>query len=139
MLFNRHLISSISTSFSKQIVSKRFNFLSPTTATTTTFVPRSSLSTLTTNNFQPQPPTSINKEIAFGIQNTTQMYLKYGVSHEKLMDIAKESGEKETLVTRWQRMMETFLSTQVHVISGLGYVPNESGLRKLFNYFVLFL
>ena len=136
-MLNRHLLSSISTRFSKQTVSKRFNVLSPTTKTT--FLPRSSLSTLTTNNFKPQPPTSINKEIAFGIQNTTQMYLKYGVSHEKLMDIAKESGEKETLVTRWQRMMETFLSTQVHVISGLGYVPNESGLRKLFNYFVLFL
>lgn len=77
------------------------------------------------------PPASINKEIALGIQNATKMYIEHGIGKQRLNDISRDNGDPKTIVTRWQRMMETFLGTQVHVIAGLGYTPNETGLRKL--------
>lgn len=82
------------------------------------------------SNDQIQPPSSINKEMAMGIQSSTKMYIKHGIGYQRLVDIAKDGGETKTLVTRWQRMMEAFLGTQVHVIAGLGYSPNENGLRE---------
>lgn len=33
-------------------------------------------------------------------------------------------------VVKWQKMMEIFLTTQVHVIAGLGYSSDEQGLSK---------
>ncbi len=69
--------------------------------------------------------------MAFGIQKATRMYVDHGVGYQKLNEIAKDKGDVGTLVTRWQRMMEAFLGTQVHVIAGLGYSPSEQGLRKL--------
>lgn len=57
------------------------------------------------------------------------MFMKHGVGHQKLAEIGNESGDVETLVSRWQRMMEAFLGTQVHVLAGLGYAPNEGGLH----------
>ena len=85
-----------------------------------------------TNPPQPTntPPTSINKEMALGIQNATKMYITHGVGFQRLDEISKASGDRETLVYRWQRMMEAFLGTQVHVIAGLGYSADESGLGK---------
>ena len=80
----------------------------------------------------PKPPNALTKEIAFGIQNATEMFLKHGVGHQKLAEIGNEAGDVETLVSRWQRMMEAFLGTQVHVLAGLGYAPNEGGLRKFY-------
>jgi len=68
--------------------------------------------------------------MAFGIQDATALFVVHGVGMQKLQDIAKEAGDVDTLVHRWQRMMETYLGTQVHVLAGLGYQPNESGLRK---------
>lgn len=91
------------------------------------------------NSLSIKPPSFISKEMAFGIQSATKMYMKHGVGYQKLKEIAKESGNNKTLVTRWQRMMEAFLGTQVHVIAGLGYTPNERGLRKLFVGLVLYV
>mmetsp|Transcript_8755 Transcript_8755/g.12740 ORF Transcript_8755/g.12740 Transcript_8755/m.12740 type:complete len:373 (-) Transcript_8755:284-1402(-) len=77
----------------------------------------------------PTPPPSLTDEMAVGIQDATQMYVKFGVGKRRLEELAKEAGEGEgTLVARWQRMMETFLTTQLHVLAGLGYAPNEQGL-----------
>ena len=80
--------------------------------------------------FDGNPPSSINKEMAYGIQSATKMYVEHGIGKQKLIELGKETGDASTLVNRWQRMMEAFLSTQVHVIAGLGYTPNEIGLRK---------
>lgn len=82
----------------------------------------------------PKPPNALTKDIAFGIQNATAMFINHGVGHQKLAEIGKESGDVETLVSRWQRMMEAFLGTQVHVLAGLGYAPNEGGLRKFYEH-----
>jgi hypothetical protein len=68
--------------------------------------------------------------MAVGIQNATELFIHHGVGMQRLQDIAKESGDSKTLVHRWQRMMEAYLGTQVHVLSGVGYQPNESGLRE---------
>ena len=75
-------------------------------------------------------PFSLTKEIAVGIQDSTALFIKHGVGMQKLQMIAKEAGNTETLVNRWQRMMEAYLGTQVHVLAGLGYQPNENGLRE---------
>lgn len=110
---------------SRQTIHKRF------TISTSKSIIRNLSSTLTdANAVNPTPPPSINKEMAFGIQKATRMYVEHGVGYQKLNEIAKDKGDVGTLVTRWQRMMEAFLGTQVHVIAGLGYSPSEHGLRK---------
>lgn len=75
-----------------------------------------------------KPPYSLTKEMAFGIQKSTELFVKHGVGMQKLKDIAKEPRDTNTLVQRWQRMMEAYLGSQVHVLAGLGYPPNENGL-----------
>jgi hypothetical protein len=78
---------------------------------------------------QQDPPSSITKEIAYGIQNTNELFIRHGIARRKLEDLAKHAGNVDTLVERWQKMMEAFLSTQVHVLAGLGYHPSEVGLE----------
>ncbi len=78
----------------------------------------------------PIPPTAITKEMAFGIQQANELFINHGLGNQKLAAIGKETGDVETLVSRWQRMMEAYLGTQVHVLAGLGYAPNETGLRE---------
>jgi hypothetical protein len=77
--------------------------------------------------------------MAFGIQSATRMYIEHGVGYQKLNEIAKDKGDVNSLVTRWQRMMEAFLGTQVHVIAGLGYAPSEQGLREFLLSFLNFV
>jgi hypothetical protein len=76
--------------------------------------------------------------MAFGIQKSTELFVKHGVGMQKLKDIAKEPRDTNTLVQRWQRMMEAYLGSQVHVLAGLGYPPNENGLCEFF-YFLYYL
>lgn len=76
-----------------------------------------------------KPPFSLTKEMAFGIQNATSLLMNHGVGMQRLQMIAKEASDVDTLVSRWQRMMEAFLGTQVQVLAGLGYKPNEEGLH----------
>jgi hypothetical protein len=59
------------------------------------------------------------------------MYMRHGVGKQRLEDIATVSDVP--LVTKWQKMMEAFLGTQVLVLAGLGYAPTEEGLG-LYNY-----
>lgn len=82
------------------------------------------------DEFIPQPPTEINKELVQGIHNTTKFFVENGLTKQKLNDIAKNAGEEKTLTTRWQKMMEAYLGTQVHVLAALGYQGSEQGLRK---------
>lgn len=67
--------------------------------------------------------------MAFGIQKSTELFINHGLGMQRLQDVAKEAGDIDTLVSRWQRMMEAYLGTQVHVLAGLGYPPNENGLH----------
>ena len=83
-------------------------------------------------------PTALTKDMAYGIHECTKLFMKHGIGMQKLDVIAKESADLNTLVTRWQRMMEAYLGTQVHVLAGLGYPANESGLRKFRNVLTVF-
>lgn len=99
-----------------------------TTNTTTMRYFSSSDNNDTTNNqsllepipFKPNPPDKITKTMAEGIQDTTLFYLRNGVSHQRLKDLALDDA-KLPLVQKWQKMMEIYLSTQVYVLAGLGY------------------
>ena len=77
--------------------------------------------------FKPDPPESITRETAEGIQDTILFYLRNGISEQRL--IALSLDEESPLIMKWQRMMEIYLSTQVYVISGLGYSGDEQGLH----------
>jgi len=86
-----------------------------------------------------RPPFSLTKEMAVGIQNATELFVNHGVGMQKLQDISTEAGDTKTLVNRWQRMMEAYLGTQVHVLSGIGYQPNESGLHMYNQHVAMFM
>lgn len=79
-------------------------------------------------NFQGVPPPKLTTAMAEGIQDATQFYVRYGLSNQRL----KALSEDETIpvVIKWQKMMEVFLTTQVHVIAGLGYAADEQGLTQ---------
>lgn len=73
-----------------------------------------------------QPPSQMNEEIVLGIQDATKLYIRNGIGNQRLLEVSKDTDS--TLVTRWQKMMEAFLGTQVHILAGLGYSPDEKGL-----------
>ncbi|GFH44702.1 hypothetical protein CTEN210_01176 [Chaetoceros tenuissimus] len=81
------------------------------------------------DEFIPQPPTEVTKELVQGIHNTTKFFVENGLTKQKLDDIAKAAGDETTLTTRWQKMMEAYLGTQVHVLVALGYQGSEQGLQ----------
>lgn len=78
--------------------------------------------------FKPDPPAALTKDIAEGIQDGTLFYLRNGISNQRLKALPKD--QESSLVMKWQRMMEIYLSTQVYVISGLGYSGDEKGLES---------
>lgn len=84
-------------------------------------------------NVGPSQPTALTKDMANGIQDATKLFMEHGIGMQKMKVIAKEAEDVDTIVGRWQSMMEAYLGTQVHVLAGLGYTPDESGLRKFFN------
>ena len=75
---------------------------------------------------EPTPPEDFNEEIAMGVQYATRMYMRHGIGKQRLVEISNDSSMP--LINKWQKMMEAFLGTQVHVLAGLGYGPNEQGL-----------
>jgi hypothetical protein len=66
--------------------------------------------------------------MADGIQDATQFYVRHGISNQRLRAMAKD--DDMPVVMKWQKMMEVFLTTQVHVIAGLGYSADEQGLTQ---------
>ena len=116
---------------------------SSTTRTTSTGTTRTGIHTRHLSSAPPAPPSpsptneqpvpnapfSLTKEMAFCIQKSTELFINHGLGMQRLQDVAKEAGDIDTLVSRWQRMMEAYLGTQVHVLAGLGYPPNENGLH----------
>jgi len=84
-------------------------------------------STSDPQTFQPQMPDAITADVAEAIQDTTLFYLRHGISNQRLIALSKDT--ETPLVMKWQRMMEIYLSTQVYVISGLGFSGDEQGLQ----------
>ncbi|CAJ1942316.1 unnamed protein product [Cylindrotheca closterium] len=76
--------------------------------------------------FQPSPPKELNMEMAIGIQDANQLFLKYGVGQQRLKLLSED--ENMPLVTKWQRMMQIYLGMQLHTVAGLGYQASEQGI-----------
>lgn len=81
------------------------------------------------------PPPKLNEEMILGIQNATLLLIQYGLGKKHLLEVAKDSRGRpqSTLVPRWQRMMQGYLGSQVHILAGLGYSPDEKGV-SLYQY-----
>lgn len=97
------------------------------------------LSTTPSAGVKVNPPSAITKEMAEGILGSTKLFMHHGLGIQRLQEVAKDSGNTDTLVARWQKMMEAFLGTQVHVLAGLGYEPNENGLQLYNQHLALFM
>lgn len=93
------------------------------TSTTTTNYDSSAL-----DNLIPSPPVKLTVEMAEGIADATHFYIKHGVSSQRLKVLAQQ--DDMPVVVKWQKMTETFLTTQIHVIAGMGYTADEPGLTK---------
>ena len=78
-------------------------------------------------DFKPKAPESLTLEIAEGILDLTQFYVRYGITGQQLRYLA--SVPNLSTLERWQQMMEVYVTTQVHVIAGLGYESNTEGLE----------
>ena len=66
--------------------------------------------------------------MAEGIADATHFYIRYGLSHRRLQQLAEDTTMP--VVDKWQKMMEIFLTTQLHVIAGMGYGASEQGLTQ---------
>lgn len=59
-------------------------------------------------DFVPQSPAEITLEIAEGIADTTQFYMRHGLSRQRLEYLANQVDQP--VLQKWQKMMEVFLS-----------------------------
>ncbi|KAL7545973.1 hypothetical protein ACHAWF_009323 [Thalassiosira exigua] len=74
-----------------------------------------------------RPPDSLTPEAGLGAQDAMRLFVRHGPGRRRLEAVAADKG-RTPLVERWQRMVEAYLVTQCHVISLLGYPPDEKGL-----------
>jgi hypothetical protein len=77
-------------------------------------------------DFKPRPPTGLTTDMAEGIVDATHFYIRHGISGQRLKVLADLDLP---VVEKWQKMMEIYLTTQVHVTAGLGYPPDDEGLN----------
>lgn len=88
----------------------------------------------TSNSSSSSPPPKLNEEMILGVQNATLLLIRYGLGKKHLLEVAKGArGPLSTLVPRWQKMMQGYLGSQVHILAGLGYPPDEHGV-SLYQY-----
>ena len=78
--------------------------------------------------FTLSPPDQLTVEMARGIAESTQFFLLHGLPYRRLQLLAQD--KHMPVVTKWQKMLETFLSTQIHVLAGMGYGASEQGLSQ---------
>lgn len=78
-------------------------------------------------NANTAPPEKLAPEAGLGAQDAMKLFVQHGVGRRKLNDIAADKG-KTPLVDRWQKMVATYIETQCHVITLLGYTPDERGI-----------
>ena len=78
-------------------------------------------------NANTPPPEKLAPEAGLGAQDAMKLFVQHGVGRRKLNDIAADKG-KTPLVDRWQKMVATYIETQCHVITLLGYTPDERGI-----------
>jgi len=64
--------------------------------------------------------------MADGIQQSNRLILQHGIGKQRLVALAEDPSTPIT--AKWQRMMEVYLGTQLHVLASLGYDANEQGI-----------
>ena len=79
-------------------------------------------------SFQPKSPNELNLEMTKGIQSTNLLFIRHGVGKQRLQALANDPSLSLTM--KWQYMMETYLTCQLHVVSGLGFTADEKGLME---------
>jgi hypothetical protein len=67
--------------------------------------------------------------MAEGIVEATQFYSRYGISKQRLQALGQDPDL--SLQQRWSMMLHIYLTTQLQVISGMGYPDNEVGLQTV--------
>tara|TARA_B100000795_G_scaffold269458_1_gene258871 strand:- start:1538 stop:2308 length:771 start_codon:yes stop_codon:yes gene_type:complete len=72
---------------------------------------------------------SLNSEQATACFETVSTYLELSRANEMLKEI-RLSQSKQSLATRWQRMFDIYLTTQLHVIHPYGYAADQNGLQQ---------
>jgi hypothetical protein len=83
--------------------------------------------TQTMANANAPVPEKLAPEAGLGAQDAMKLFIQHGVGRRKLNEIAAEKG-RTPLVDRWQKMVATYIETQCHVITLLGYTPDERGI-----------
>jgi hypothetical protein len=71
---------------------------------------------------------SLNSEQATACFETVSTYLELSRASDMLKEI-QLSSKSQTLGTRWQRMFDVYLTTQLHVIHPYGYNADQTGLQ----------
>jgi hypothetical protein len=54
--------------------------------------------------------------------------MKHGAANRRLQAMGKDTSTP--LLDKWQNMLQVYLTTQLHVLSGMGYRPDENGLAE---------
>jgi hypothetical protein len=71
---------------------------------------------------------SLNSEQATACFETVSTYLELSRASEMLTEI-RLSKSNQSLATRWQRMFDIYLTTQLHCIHPFGYSADQNGLQ----------
>jgi len=112
-------------SYSRRVLTKVRHFSSSTPETPP---PARENPFLAEDTFEAKPPAKLTTEMIEGIADTTQFFIRHGVSQQRLQLLAQNADMP--VVMKWQQMMQIFLMTQVHVIAAMGYSPDEQGLGQ---------
>lgn len=88
----------------------------------------SSAAAISAATFEPKPPDHLTAEMAEGILDSTQFYARFGISNQRLRQLSEVPETSMTVIDKWQQMMEIYITTQLHVIAGIGYSPTQEGL-----------
>mmetsp|Transcript_46557 Transcript_46557/g.47022 ORF Transcript_46557/g.47022 Transcript_46557/m.47022 type:complete len:252 (-) Transcript_46557:300-1055(-) len=68
-------------------------------------------------------------EMIFGVTSGTELMIRHGLGKQHLQKIASMECSVDTIVPRWQKMMEVYLGSQLHILAGLGYPADDSGIN----------
>ena len=71
---------------------------------------------------------SLNSEQATACFETVSTYLELSRASDMLKEI-RLSASNQSLATRWQRMFDIYLTTQLHCIHPFGYAADQNGLQ----------
>ncbi|GKY94221.1 hypothetical protein MPSEU_000387900 [Mayamaea pseudoterrestris] len=78
----------------------------------------------------PFAPDELTPDMALGIADATQFFIRYGLAQRRLQALADSqdaSAPSSSVLGQWQTMIEIYLATQLHVLAGMGYADTTNG------------